>query len=130
MYRVDLQLYEPTRVATIVDRAECARHRRRHLERLVEIGVLESVEENPATYRRNESYFEWRKRSRLERLSTNQLRERLEELSTRERELRELYNAERPGDVEALDHADYDHVEDVWMDLSEWGNSATADSAA
>ena len=121
VYRVALQLYEPTRVAAIADRADCVPDTaRRHLERLVEIGVLESAEGSPAMYRRNESYFEWRKRSRLERLSSNQLRDRLEELSTRERELRELYDAERPGDVDALDHADYDHVEDVWMDLSEW----------
>lgn len=121
VYRVALQLYEPTRVAAIAERADCAPDTaRRHLERLADIGVLESVGDSPATYRCNESYFEWRKRSRLEGLSSNELQGRLEELTTRERELRELYDAERPGDVDALDHADYDQVEEVWMDLSEW----------
>lgn len=121
VYRVALQLYEPARVATIAERADCASDTaRRHLERLVDIGVLEQVGDSPATYRRNESYFEWRKRSRLEELSTSQLQERLTDLTTRERELRDQYDAEQPGDVDALDHADYDQVEEVWMDLDEW----------
>lgn len=121
VYRVALQLYDPARVATIADRADCAPDTaRRHLDRLAEIGVLENVSENPASYRRNESYFEWRKRNRLEQLTTSQLRERLEELTARERDLQERYDAEHPGDVDALDHADYDRIEEVWMDLSEW----------
>ena len=121
VYRVALQLYEPTRVAAIAERADCAPDTaRRHLERLVDIGVLEQVADAPATYRRNESYFEWRTRSRLEQLSTNQLQERLEELTARERNLRDRYDADRPDDVNALDHADYDQIEEVWLDLSEW----------
>ena len=82
--------------------------------------MLELVAENPATYQRNESYFEWRKRSRLEQLSPGQLESRLDELTTREQALRERYDADRPGDVDALDHADYDQIEEVWMELSEW----------
>ncbi|WP_458190835.1 DUF7342 family protein [Haladaptatus sp. NG-WS-4] len=121
VYRVALQLYEPARVAAIAERADCAPDTaRRHLERLVDIGVLERVAENPATYRRNESYFEWRKRSRLEQLSPSQLQERLDELTTREQTLRDRYDAKRPSDVDALDHADYNQIEEVWMDLSEW----------
>lgn len=121
VYRVALQLYDPTRVAAIAEQADCASDTaRRHLQRLVDIGVLEQVADAPATYRRNESYFEWRKRSRLEQLSTNQLQERLEALTARERDLRERYDADRPNDVDALDHADYDQLEEVWLDLSEW----------
>lgn len=121
VYRVALQLYEPTKVAVIAERADCAPDTaRRHLERLHEIGVLEQVADSPITYQRNESYFEWRKRSRLEQLSTGQLRDRLTELIEREQELREQYGANRPGAVDALDHADYDEIETVWMDLSEW----------
>ena len=121
VYRVALQLYKPTRVAAIAERADCAPDTaRRHLERLVDIGVLEQVADAPTTYRRNESYFEWRTRSRLEQLSTNQLQKRLEELTARERNLRDRYDADRPDDVDALDHADYDHIEEVWLDISEW----------
>lgn len=121
VYRVALQLYEPARVSTIADRADCAPDTaRRHLERFVEIGMLEQFAQSPATYRRNESYFEWRKRSRLEDLSTSQLRDKLAELTAREQALQDRYDADRPGDVDALQHADYDQVEEVWMDLSEW----------
>lgn len=121
VYLVALQLYEPARVATIADRADCAPDTaRRHLERLVDIGVLERASDTPRTYRRNESYFEWRKRSRLEQLSPSELQDRLETLTTRERELKDRYGVDRPADVDALEHADYDEVEDVWMDLSEW----------
>lgn len=108
-------------MAAIAERADCAPDTaRRHRERLIDIGVLERVAENPATYQRNESYFEWRKRSRLEQLSPSQLQDGLEELTSREQTLRERYDAERPGGVDALDHADYDQVGEVWMELSEW----------
>lgn len=121
VYRVALQLYESTRVAAVADRADCASDTaRRHLDRLVDIGVLEQVTDAPATYRRNESYFEWRKRSRLEDLSSRQLQGELGELTTRDQTLQERYDAERPSDVDALDHAAYDQLEEVWLDLSEW----------
>lgn len=120
VYRVALQLHEPTRVSAVAERADCATDTaRRHLDRLVDIGVLDRVTDSPATYRRNESYFEWRARNRLERLSTSELQERVEQLAERERTFRERYGSEQPGDVDALDHADGD-IEDVWLDLSEW----------
>jgi predicted ArsR family transcriptional regulator len=121
VYRVALQLYEPTRVAAIAERADCAPDTaRRHLARLVDIGVLKQIADAPATYQRNESYFEWRTRSRLEQLSMSQLQERLEELTGQERELQDRYDANHPDDVDALDHAEYDQIEEVWLDLSEW----------
>lgn len=121
VYRVALQLYEPTRVAAVAERASCATDTaRRHLERLAEIGVVERVADGPATYRRNESYFEWRKRHRLEGLSDAELRDRLAELTRREREFRDRYDADGPDEVDALAVADYDEIEDVWLDLSEW----------
>lgn len=121
VYRTALQLYEPTRVAIIADRASCATDTaRRHLERLADIGVLERVGDSPLTYRRNESYFEWRKRDRLKQLTSEQLQDQLTELTTRDREFKEFYDAEAPSDVDALDHSSYDQVEEVWLDLSEW----------
>lgn len=121
VYRVALQLYDAVPVATVAERADCAPDTaRRHLERLADMGVLERATETPKTYRRNESYFEWRKRNRLEQLSASELQDRLEELTTREQELRKQYDADSPGDVDALEHTDYDGVEEVWMDLNEW----------
>lgn len=121
VFRVAVQLYEPARVAGIADRADCAPDTaRRHLQRLADIGVIERTATDPATYRRNESYFEWRKRSRLEQLSAEELQERLAELAAREQTFRERFDAEGPGDVDALAHADYADIEAVWLDLSEW----------
>lgn len=121
VYRVALQLYEPARIAEIADRADCAPDTaRRHLRRLADIGVLDVVSEDPVTYRRNESYFEWRKQNRLDELSTEELQQRLEELTARERQFRETYDTDGPDAVDALAHADYDDLEAVWMDLSEW----------
>lgn len=121
VYQVALGLSEPTRVAAIAKHADCAPDTaRRHLERLVDIGVLDRVTEDPATYERNESYFEWRKRNRLEQLSPSEQRDRLAALATREREFRDTYDADDPEAVDALAHADYDQIEEVWLDLSEW----------
>lgn len=121
VYRVALQLYEPARIAEIADRANCAADTaRRHLRRLADIGVIGRRSDDPTTYHRNESYFEWRKRNRLEELSTSELREQLGALTERERTFRGRYDADAPGTVDALDHGDYDEVEPVWMDLSEW----------
>jgi len=121
VYRVALQLYEPARIAEVADRASCAPDTaRRHLQRLAEIGVIEHVTEEPATYRRNESYFEWRARQRLSEHSMAELQDRLDALAERERTFRERYGVDDPGAVDALEHADHDELDEVWLDLSEW----------
>ncbi|QWC19432.1 ArsR family transcriptional regulator [Halorubrum sp. 2020YC2] len=121
VYRVALQLYEPAGVSAIAERASCAPDTaRRHLKRLADIGVVERVSESPLTFARNESYFEWRLRNRLEALSRDELHERLAELTERESAFRERFDAESPTDVDAFDHAEYDDVETVWLALSEW----------
>lgn len=121
VYRVALQLHEPTRVAEVAERAACAPDTaRRHLQRLVDLGVITRVTDDPTTYQRNESYFEWRKRQRLTDCSMDELRDRLETLTARERTFRERYDADTPAAVDALAHADHDELEAVWLDLSEW----------
>lgn len=121
VYRVGLQLYEPARIADIAERADCTPDTaRRHCRRLADIGVLETVSEQPETYRRNESYFEWRKRDRLTELSSAELQDRLEILTDRETAFRETYGVSDPDAVDSLEHADYDSLEDVWLDVSEW----------
>ncbi|MGM0447469.1 MAG: DUF7342 family protein [Methanobacteriota archaeon] len=121
VYRVALQLYEPAGVSAIAERASCAPDTaRRHLKRLADIGVVERVSESPLTFARNESYFEWRLRNRLEALSRDELHDRLAELTERESVFRDRFDAESPTDVDAFDHAEYDDIETVWLALSEW----------
>lgn len=121
VYRVALQLYDPAGVSEVAERASCSPDTaRRHLKRLADIGVISSVSEMPLTYERNESYFEWRLRNRLEKLSSSELRDRLADLTAREREFRDRFETDSPGDVDALEHADFDDIEGVWRELSEW----------
>ncbi|TKX44612.1 ArsR family transcriptional regulator [Halorubrum sp. ARQ200] len=121
VYQVALQLYDPAGMSQIAERAACAPDTaRRHLKRLADIGVVERVSASPLTFARNESYFEWRLRNRLEALSRDELQERLAELTERESAFRERFDAESPTDVDAFDHANYDDIETVWLELSEW----------
>ncbi|EMA58585.1 DUF7342 family protein [Halorubrum lipolyticum] len=121
VYGVALQLYEPAGVTAVAERASCAPDTaRRHLKRLEDIGVVEAVSETPITYKRNESYFEWRRRSRLEKLSPSELRDTLSELTARERDFRERFGVDSPDGVDALEHADFDDIDDTWIAISEW----------
>ncbi len=121
VYRVALELYEPTRVAEIAARAECAPDTaRRHCQRLADIGVISTESDDPTTYRRNESYFEWRRMNRLASLTEHELQEQLETLTERERAFRERYGEPSPAAVDAVSVGDYERVEDVWQDCSEW----------
>jgi predicted ArsR family transcriptional regulator len=121
IYRVALQLYEPTRVTEIKERADCSKNAARtHLKRLSDIGVLTQDTENPDTFSRNQSYFRWRRENRLEQLSEQERHNRIDALSEQDQEFQEKYNAESPTDVDALDHAENTDVEAVWMELSEW----------
>lgn len=121
VYRVALELYEPTRIAEIAARAECASDTaRRHCERLADIGVISAETDDPTTYRRNESYFEWRRKNRLASLTQQQLQEELQTLINRERTFRERYGVSSPAAVDAVAVGDYEGVEEVWFDCSEW----------
>jgi predicted ArsR family transcriptional regulator len=121
IYRVALQLYEPTRVTEVTERADCSKNAARtHLKRLVNIGVLTQDTTNPDTFSRNQSYFRWRRENRLEQLSEQERHNRINALSKQERKFQEEYGEESPADVDALDHAEYTDVEAVWMELSEW----------
>jgi predicted ArsR family transcriptional regulator len=121
IYRVALQLYEPTRVTEVKERADCSKNAARtHLKRLADIGVLIRDTTNPDTFSRNQSYFRWRRKNRLEQLSEQERHNRIHDLSEQEREFQEKYGAESPADVDALDHAEDTDIEAVWMDLSEW----------
>lgn len=121
IYVVALQLYEPTRVREVADRADVSKETaREYLQWFAEIGIVEQANESPAAFVRNEAYFEWRRIQRLRGLAPDELKRQLNQLTQRERDYNERYDASGPSEVDALDHAGYDHVEEVWMDLQEW----------
>jgi transposase len=121
VYLVALQLYVPTRVRVVAERADVSKETaREYLKWFSDIGILDQIAESPDAFKRNEQYFEWRRIQRLHSLSEEQLQERLEELTHQERAYRERFGADGPGAVNALEHAEYDDVDSVWMELKEW----------
>lgn len=121
VYAVALQLYEPTRVKEVAKRADVSKETARdYLQWFAELGVLDQVSESPDTFERNEGYFEWRRIQRLQAQSEEELLNQLETLTRKEREFRERFGAEAPEDVDALNYADYEDLEAVWLDLQEW----------
>lgn len=121
VYAVALQLYEPTRVKDVAERADVSKETARdYLKWFAELGMLDQVAESPDTFERNEQYFEWRRIQRLQAQSEEDLLDQLEQLTRLEREYRERFEADSPEAVDALEHADYDDVESVWLALQEW----------
>lgn len=121
VYTVALQLYEPTRVRDVAERADVAKETaREYLRWFAELGVLDQVDESPDTFERNEGYFAWRRIQRLRSLPEEELSGRLEALARSEREYRDRFDADDPAEVDAIEHADYDEVESVWTAIDEW----------
>jgi predicted ArsR family transcriptional regulator len=121
VYQVALQLHEPTRVAAVAERADVSKETvRDYLKWFTEIEMLTHNSESPDRFSRNEEYFQWRRIQELGNGSSTELEQELKWLSSKEREYRERYNTDSPGAVDAFDHADYDEIEEVWMDVQEW----------
>jgi hypothetical protein len=121
VYDVVTTLAEPVTAATVADRADCsATGARNALAKLVELGVATRDDGRPATYRRNDSYFEWRRVDRLAReQSPADLRERLDDLLDRETELREEYGVPTPDAVTETP-TDHEAIHGLRDDLTEW----------
>lgn len=127
MYRVALELYEPTRVSEIASRAKCSKNAaRRHLNRLADIGLLTRVVTNLEVFERNESYFEWRRLNRLAQLSEEEYKSRLRELLSENDAYREKYDAEKPDEIDPLEYNEYGDPEHVWLDLNNWAAIQTS----
>ncbi|WP_152040825.1 DUF7342 family protein [Salinigranum salinum] len=121
VYRTALELYTPTRVVEVAERADCSKNSaRRHLRRLADIGVLTRMTENPETFERNESYFEWRRLNRLSELDDDEYRDRLGELLSEDEAYRETYGVETPDEIDPLEYGGYGDAENVWLDLNNW----------
>lgn len=121
VYRTALELYEPTTVSDVAARADCSKNAaRRHLKRLADIGLLTRVMENPESFTRNESYFEWRRLNRLSELSESEYKTRVGELLAENQEYQETYAVDKPSDIDPLDYDEYGDPEQVWLDLNNW----------
>lgn len=96
---------------------------RNALEQLAEMGVAERRDGRPARYRRNDSYFQWKRVESLAREhSPDDLQDRLDDLIAEDEAFQEEYGVPDPGAVSTGDLPvdDHDAVHDRWEDLSEW----------
>lgn len=125
VYDVLVGTTDPASAQRFAEWADCSENgARRALEQLVEMGIATRTESRPATYRRNPSYFRWK---RIERLAddhdASELRERLEKLLSEDRELQEKYGVPDPDAVtvdEGTAAEDHEKLHERWNDLSEW----------
>lgn len=83
---------------TIGERAECSTDgARTALSQLVEMGIAERRGDRPVEYRRNESYFRWKRIEALARnRSTTDLQEEVETLIAEDRSLQERFGPPIP----------------------------------
>jgi len=122
MLDVVLQIREPTKVATIAERADCDTETARdYLEWFAEMGMVREIEGRPVRYERNGSYLRWRRVEQIrERYSDEELVDALSETIDAIADYRERFDADSPEDV-SLTNADTGiAVEERWEALSEW----------
>jgi len=106
------------------DRAACSETGARDaLEQLSEMGVADRRDGRPARYRRNDSYFRWKRVESLAREhSPDDLQDRLEDLVAEDEAFQAEYGVPDPDAVSTGDLSieEHDAVQDRWDDLSEW----------
>lgn len=110
--------------STFAGRADCSETAARQaLEQLTEMGIARRQEGRPARYRRNDSYFRWKRVESLAREhSPEALRQRVDDLIERDAAFQEQYGVPDPGAITTADLPvdGHDAIHDRWDDLSEW----------
>lgn len=124
VYDVITGMTDYVTASDVADAADCSDDGARDaLAQLVEMGIAERRDGRPATYRRNDSYFRWR---RVEELATgnsvDELRKRIEELVAEDETLQERFDAPDPDAVppSAFETSDHDEIHDCWDALARW----------
>ena len=124
VYDVVTGLTEYAPVGDVADRAACSDDGARDaLSQLVEMGVAEKRDGRPATYRRNESYFRWRRVEELSRdHSAADLRARVEELLEEDEAFQERFDTPDPDAISptAFESVDHEAVHERWDAVSRW----------
>jgi len=111
-------------VATFAERADCSETAARNaLEQLTEMGIARRREGRPVAYRRNDSYFRWKRVESLadERDST-ELRQRIADLVDRDAAFQDRFGVPEPDAVGTGDVPvdDGEALHERWDALREW----------
>lgn len=125
IYGTVLQTREPTAASAIAEATDCdPKTARKYLDWFAELGVVTERDGHPTTYERNDAYFEWRRINRLSAShSTDELAQRVDDLTRRIEGYEREYGASSPGDVDAIDAAEERPdatIDEVYADLGDW----------
>ncbi|WP_135854713.1 DUF7342 family protein [Halorussus salinus] len=128
IYATILQTREPTAASSVAETVGCdPKTARKYLGWFAELGIVTRHEGHPATYERNDSYFEWRRINDLAaKHSVEELQRRVRELSEEIDAYESEYEASTPDEVDALRAADETadaSIDDVYADLGEWATA-------
>jgi predicted transcriptional regulator len=128
IYGTILQTREPTTATAIADVADCdPKTARKYLGWFSELGIVTRHNGHPATYERNDAYFEWRRINQLAAdHSVEDLQQRVRELSSRIEAYEDTYGAPTPAAVDAVDAAESSDdrtIDDVYGDLGDWATA-------
>lgn len=107
----------------LAERADCSDDgARAALSQLVEMGVAEKRGGRPAEYRRNESYFRWKRTEELAaEHATEELRSRLDDLLAEDESLQDRFGVPSPDAVTpAFDGTDHDEIHDRGAAIRRW----------
>ena len=128
VYGTILQTREPTTASTIANQADCdPKTARKYLGWFADLGIVTRHDGHPATYERNDAYFEWRRINQLAtEHSVEDLQQRVQELTTRIDEYEDTYDAATPAAVDAVavaEASDDRTIDDVYSDLGDWATA-------
>ena len=128
IYGTILQNREPTTASAIADSADCdPKTARKYLGWFDDLGIVTRHDGHPATYERNDAYFEWRRINQLAAdHSVEDLQDCVRELTTRLIKYEEAYAAASPAAVDAVaaaEGSDERTIDDVYGDLGEWATA-------
>lgn len=125
IYGTILQTREPATGSAIAERVECdPKTARKYLGWFADLGIVSRHDGHPATYERNDAYFEWRRINKLAAdHSVEELQARVRELTTRITDYEDAYDTATPAAVDAVAVAEASAertIDDVYSDLTDW----------
>ena len=125
LYATVLQTRSPQTAGAIAEDVECdPKTARKYLGWFAELGIVTEHDGRPVTYERNDAYFQWRRINQLATEHTaDELMQQVSELTATIERYQRRYDADTPGDVDALAAAhesDDRTVDDVYSDLGDW----------
>jgi predicted transcriptional regulator len=126
VYNTVIQTREPTTAKDMADAADCdPKTARKYLEWFSRLGVVREHDGEPPTYERNDRYFEWRRINELASKPAAELQSQVQSLAERIETYEQRYDADDPGEVDALAPPEDIATETAFAELTDWQTART-----